>query len=287
MQVFLPKCEFCVHIYIFIFQTVSFWQFGVVILCRNLKQNKHMAKKKSSPTKDKEQIICTSKEKNTATFQPLSEYEYDAMWMSYRYAIGRHTIATAMHAGQLVQAMYHRLDERQREQTVCDMRREISTILNWQYNFNMDLCIPLQILDPFKSLYAFSFNPCVEEAGGLLKYLQMHRVTVFTKTPPLLEHYIDDSFTKKHELSAMGIDDLLEWANAASVLDKANHYIATVEYEGKTEYIEVFESYSFLPDDKGIYRLAWAYSPVEDYLANPVRYPRIDDKFIKWLEVVK
>ena len=246
-----------------------------------------MAKKKSSPTKDKEQINSTGKQNESAQIQPLSEYEYDAMWMSYRYAIGRHTIATAMHAGQLAQAVYHRLNEHQREQTVYDIRREISTILNWEYNFNMDLCIPRQILDPFKSLYVFSLSPCVDEAGGLLKYLQQHRVTVFTRTPPLLEYDVEDSFTKKNELSFMGIHDLLEWVNAANALDRKNHYIATVEYEGKKEKIEVFESYSFNRDDKGIYRLAWAYSPIEDYLANPVLYTRIADKYIKWLEVVK
>ena len=246
-----------------------------------------MAKKKSSPEQDKKMENCTSQKNNKVSLQPLSEYEYDAMWMSYRYAIGRHTIASAMHAGQLVQAMYHRLNEHQRETTVYDMRREISTILNWEYNFNMDLCIPQQILDPFKSLYVFSLSPCVDESGGLLKYLQQHRVTVFTRTPPLLEYDVDDSFTKKNELSFMGIHDLLEWVNAASALDRKNHYIATTEYEGKTEEIEVFESYSFNRDDKGIYRLAWAYSPIEEYLANPVLYSRIADKYIKWLEVVK
>lgn len=246
-----------------------------------------MAKRKSSPKLDKKRENCTDQKKNKVSFQSLSEYEYDAMWMSYRYAIGRHTIASAMHAGQLVQAMYHRLNEHQRETTVYDMRREISTILNWEYNFNMDLCIPPQILNPFKSLYVFSLSPCVDKAGGLLKYLQQHRVTVYTRTPPLLEYHIDDSFIKKDELSSMGIDDLLDWGNAASALDRTNHYIATVEYEGKKEKIEVFENYSFHRDDKGIYRLAWAYSPIEEYLANPVLYSRIADKYIKWLEVVK
>ena len=49
----------------------------------------------------------------------------------------------------------------------------------------------------------------------------------------------------------------------------------------------MFESYSFLRDDKGIHRLAWAYSPIEEYLANPVLYSLIANKYIKWLEVVK
>lgn len=31
--------------------------------------------------------------------KPLSEYEKDAMWMSYRYAIGHHTIACVEYAG--------------------------------------------------------------------------------------------------------------------------------------------------------------------------------------------
>ena len=73
-----------------------------------------MAKKKSSPEQDKKRENSTNQKTNKVSFQPLSEYEYDAMWMSYRYAIGRHTIASAMHAGRLVQTMYHRLNEHQR-----------------------------------------------------------------------------------------------------------------------------------------------------------------------------
>ena len=31
----------------------------------------------------------------------MSDYEEDCMWMSYRYCIGRHAIASAMHANDI------------------------------------------------------------------------------------------------------------------------------------------------------------------------------------------
>ena len=39
----------------------------------------------------------------------LSDYEETLIWMSYRYAIGRHTIASCTHAGDIGQNSYDRL----------------------------------------------------------------------------------------------------------------------------------------------------------------------------------
>ena len=37
--------------------------------------------------------------------KPLSEYEKDAMWMSYKYVIGRHTITFVEHVGNMDKKM--------------------------------------------------------------------------------------------------------------------------------------------------------------------------------------
>ena len=63
---------------------------------------------------------------------PLSDYEMDAMWMSYRYAIGRHTIASVMHAGNMVKNVYGRIPEGSVDFNVYDMRREINHSLVWK-----------------------------------------------------------------------------------------------------------------------------------------------------------
>ena len=44
----------------------------------------------------------------------MSMYEEDLIWMSYRYCIGRHTIAASMHAGEIAKHEYFRLSPERR-----------------------------------------------------------------------------------------------------------------------------------------------------------------------------
>ena len=60
-----------------------------------------MANEKLSQALAVRQLESLSKQETVecVPVQPLSDYEMDAMWMSYRYAIGRHSIASVTHAG--------------------------------------------------------------------------------------------------------------------------------------------------------------------------------------------
>ncbi len=56
---------------------------------------------------------------------PLSDYEEDCMWMSYRYCIGRHTIASHMHASDIWQNCRGRMKKERELFTAFDINREI------------------------------------------------------------------------------------------------------------------------------------------------------------------
>lgn len=62
---------------------------------------------------------------------PLSDYEEDCMWMSYRYCIGRHTIASHMHANGIWQNCKGRMTDERTLFTAFDINREIESHLNW------------------------------------------------------------------------------------------------------------------------------------------------------------
>ena len=222
-----------------------------------------MAKEKSSPTFGNKQKNCKSEMQVKACIQPLRGYEYDAMWMSYRYAIGRHTAASVIHAENLVKAVYHRLDEKQREFNAYDMRREINWCLQISYHFGLDLYIPEPYYDPFKALYEFSLKPEVIEAGGILKYLCNHQVKVSIGTQNEYVYNEEKSSDASNELFSMGIDDLLKWANAANALDSSKHLIATIAYQGAIEEMEVYERLSFRPNTNGVYSFSKHYSSIE------------------------
>ena len=55
----------------------------------------------------------------------LSLYEEDSMWMSYRYCIGRHTIASHMRAGDIAQHCYGRMSKEHSIFTAYDINNEI------------------------------------------------------------------------------------------------------------------------------------------------------------------
>ena len=55
----------------------------------------------------------------------LTDYEEDCMWMSYRYCIGRHTIASHMHAGDIWVNCRDRMSKERQLFTAFDINREI------------------------------------------------------------------------------------------------------------------------------------------------------------------
>ncbi len=62
---------------------------------------------------------------------PLSNYEEDCMWMSYRYCIGRHTIASHMHANNIWKHCKGRLSKERQLFTAYDINREIEMSLSF------------------------------------------------------------------------------------------------------------------------------------------------------------
>lgn len=83
----------------------------------------------------------------------LSEYEYDSLWMSYRYCIGRHTIAAHMHAADIAMYSVDRLRQTQKLHTAADINMEIYDQMRFSFfrieNFRPDIDFPLDIFFEF------------------------------------------------------------------------------------------------------------------------------------------
>ena len=61
----------------------------------------------------------------------LDSYEEDSMWMSYRYCIGRYTIASHMRANDIASHCYGRMSEKRSIFTAYDINREIERCLQF------------------------------------------------------------------------------------------------------------------------------------------------------------
>ena len=63
--------------------------------------------------------------KDNTMLNDFGGYEEDSMWMSYRYCIGRHTIAAHMRAGDIASHCYGRMIKERSVFTAYDINREI------------------------------------------------------------------------------------------------------------------------------------------------------------------
>ena len=107
---------------------------------------------------------------------PLSDYEEDCMWMSYRYCVGRHTIAANMHAPAIWKHCRGRMSDERALFTAFDINREIEssmvfikpyfhfplTSLNRIYTSAIDIFC--QFLEDYK----------IEDIADLIKYRDVY-----------------------------------------------------------------------------------------------------------------
>ena len=61
-------------------------------------------------------------------------YMEDLIWMSYRYCIGRHTIVSHSHAGDIAKYSFDHISENRKSFMAHDIRQEINDTLRWKNN---------------------------------------------------------------------------------------------------------------------------------------------------------
>lgn len=107
----------------------------------------------------------------------LSDYEEDSMWMSYRYCIGRHTIAAHMRAGDIAKRCYGRMNHERSVFTAYDINREIEQKMmfgcgpNWYFpstSLNIIYTSAIDIFCEFVEDYE------IKSKDDLLKYRDIH-----------------------------------------------------------------------------------------------------------------
>ena len=107
----------------------------------------------------------------------LSEYETDCMWMSYRYCIGRHTIASHMHANNIWKHCKGRFASNERELfNAFDINREIEQHLTFiKPNFYFPITSLNRIYTPALDIvFEFIEDYNIKSKEDLLKYKDVH-----------------------------------------------------------------------------------------------------------------
>lgn len=108
----------------------------------------------------------------------LNDYEEDCMWMSYRYCIGRHTIASHMHAGDIWKNCKNRISKERQLFNAFDINRSIEDCMRfssgpqWYFPFS-----------PVNNIYTTAidiFCEFIEDFGVKSKedYLKYYKINV-------------------------------------------------------------------------------------------------------------
>ncbi len=106
----------------------------------------------------------------------LSEYEHDSMWMSYRYCIGRHTIAAHAHAYDIWKNCRGRLSKENELFNAYDINREIEQQLAfYKPNFYFPLTSLNRIYTTAVDIVCeFIQDYNIKSKEDLLKYKDVH-----------------------------------------------------------------------------------------------------------------
>lgn len=171
---------------------------------------------------------------------PTSKVD-DLIWLSFHYGLGRHTYA-AMHSGEIATHGYNRLSQNRKDFIAKDIRHEIFDRLNWGHmNFHCDLHLQ-DLFDPIDLLMRFLKDRNVTNIKTLRG---------FTNIEPVLENgeikFISEwSSEESHKNSyyyASDFESYFCWEDLANCFDSKAHKWCKVNFDGKEQYIEYFDSW--------------------------------------------
>jgi hypothetical protein len=170
----------------------------------------------------------------------LSQYEEDCIWMSYRYCIGRHTIAAHMHAGNIASHAYGRMSDDRTQFMSEDINREIAHILNvhnW-FEFDNEWNIPKSEYRPLDLLYR-----CLDEANITSdeELRRIKNITAFYKDG----QWMFDIHYYKHGDNVRSLSDLHDlepWQRLANLFDLEGHKTCRLTDGTLCEYYECWKS---------------------------------------------
>lgn len=207
----------------------------------------------------------------------LSLFEETLMYSSYRYMIGRHTIASNMHAGDLVVNFIPRMSQEQRGSTARDVNesiRDALRALGWHMSYSVQstVCPMTMFLD------------YISQEGLLDKLAYIRSIYVdYDYDTKQLTHDIRCSDEVNKMFLHCDISDLLPWMDFANALNSFTHTTIKVkdpdDPNAETKEIKVFPSYVEDWDKQGrTVKKVW--KNVDKYLSSPQQAFYVNESWI-------
>lgn len=214
----------------------------------------------------------------------LSDYEETLIWMSYRYAIGRHTIASHSHAGDIAQNSYERLllTPTRMQFMAKDINSEISSRLSWSsFNFRIDQYYGENRFghSPLDLFYEFINSLNITDVQELGKYKDVHCYIDNFTGEVRYETKLNEDDSKRY-VSFMDYEDYECWQTLAKVFDLKHHKFCKCIYNGEESIIEYVDIYRREMRDDGLIKYEKVKMPIDGYLKNTYISTRINEDYI-------
>lgn len=190
----------------------------------------------------------------------MTELEKSMVWMSYRYCIGRHTIASHCHAGDLANFLYNKTSDEYKQFLSEDINSEIANQLTFGIlSFENRWSIPRNLFRPLEILYDALTKAEIDSPE---KYQRIKEIEVYydSKKGFTYSTYFWDE-PKMYKRSLMDIQDLEVWQRLANLLDMSSHKKCTLTNGTEVEYYE----YTILNTYGGKFQVEKMKSPIENY----------------------
>lgn len=244
----------------------------------------------------------------------LSDFEETCLWMSWRYAIGRNSIASVMHAHDIAINTFWRQTIDRKTFDAFDIAREIENQLIYPFNFHVEHPNLNENYHPLEKFFEFLKQENIHCLDELNKYKSIRytldgsfKVTMY----PYVDAYHSNPEGDKqkeyydnpnpHHFSTMDIDDLIPWQMLAAAFDVNSLLVAHTEYDGKEEDIICFKSYEknyarkmtkdlqgndYEINDTDNYTYDEKYVPLYKYLTFGGENYRIASEYIKSIRLI-
>ena len=177
----------------------------------------------------------------------LSQFEEDCIWMSYRYCIGRSTIAAHMHAGEIANHVYNRLSDKRMQFMSEDINSEIHNKLHWGNFIDMGWYgnIPKKYFKPIDVVYSILSKENIDtyEKIRSIKTIQIEWNREKENFDYSIYYFNDDDKNKDYGRSFNDLSDLEVWQRLSNLFDKENHKYCKLIDDTIVEYYEYSRHY--------------------------------------------
>ena len=195
------------------------------------------------------------------------------VWMSIRYALGRHTIAATMHAADLFKVINDLKDKSnyKTEQFAYDIRENLANILSKYDNVKGSSSVDFinsskPIVDPFSLFYDWVIKNYPDGISSdeakkyVFTYSNNELATAISENKP-------DTYSFRFDGDFCNFGDYAIWIKLANFIDKQTHKSVYIESEDET--YEVFPFYDMRVTTEGKYVIKKRWVNVESVLINP------------------